>query len=242
VTSDRRRWLEENAPADLRTERMPSDDRKLGDAVSYDALGVDPKELEQDDRDYRQRHRVNSSHEPSPPPETLTQSEYLEQLGSIPSATSSNQVQANPNRVIWSGGGVSRPAGGDWWRTTHFDHDLDPREELIAAIEESGEGADEGEFESNFEDWVDDDEPIDDRPLWQRELGLTDDDLEADEVADQLEPETEPSMPELCSHCNKKPIKYPGQRLCGRCYEYKRNPKHRGQLPPPRLTVGRRQR
>lgn len=230
------RWLAENAPADLLDDRLPSQGA-LGSAVSYDAIGVDPRELEEVDTEYRKKRRRNSSDEPPPPTQSPTRSEYLEQQSTVANVTGANsQGVANPNRV-WSGGHL----------VGKFDHHLDPDQERDAALEEVG--PDEA-FEPYSDDWdgrealavgldrrdLDD---LDDRPLWQRELDLSDDDLEDDWCDAEAEP-PEPQTPALCVHCAQKPIKYAKKGWCARCHEYQRT--HGGQLPPLRLTVGRRQR
>jgi hypothetical protein len=216
-------------------DRLPTQSA-LGRAVSYDAIGVDPRELEEADTEYRKKRRHNSSHEPPPPVQSPTRREYLEQQGTVANVGGANQSLANPNRA-WDGG---RLLG-------KFDHHLEPDQERDAALEEVGP---DEVFEPYSDDWdgrealevglnpydLDD---LDDRPLWQRELDLSDDDLEADWCDAEAEP-PKPQTPAPCVHCAQKPIKYAKKGWCARCHEFQRT--HGGQLPPPRLTVGRRQR
>ena len=83
--------------------------------------------------------------------------------------------------------------------------------------------------------WYDDE--LDDRPTWQRDLDITDADLNADRAAqdtlNQDQEETRASAPLMCSHCHSRPAKYKRTGWCSRCYEYQRDTRHRGQLPPP---------
>jgi hypothetical protein len=226
-TREARRWLAENATADLQSDRLPS--QGLGRAVSYDADGVDPAELIETDEQDRKKRRRTSSHEQPPPTEAPTRGEY--RAARRPRLTQANHIDANANRSVWTGG---RLVG-------RYDYDLEPDEERELALQEIADDDPVGDDEVPFESWDGDGDDLDDRPLWQRELDLSDDDLEDERLAAESPPET-PAVPELtmCARCGQNPIKYKKKGWCARCHEFQRT--HQGQLPPPRLTVGRRYR
>jgi len=227
--ADAREWLAQNAPADLRAPlREPP--RVIG-PVEREDLDVHAARAEEWRRTWRQGQPAPSAETRQPPPKPTR---------GAPRAFSERELE----KMYGRGYDAHNPDPDAHLQEPDLedDDDLDAsdffRDEApLPCTPSIGARARRPSF--RFED----DDDLDDRPQWARDLGLDEEWFEQEAerdrgVAKLTITEAEPAVVPCADGCGNQAK--PRGTLCAACYEYRRT--HGGKPRPPRLTVGRRTR
>ena len=234
LNAEAARWLKENAPADLRDDRLDAEPTLHYSGALEDGRNIEPSLFAEP------KIVIGES---LPPVETFSRSEYLKREQQR-MAAAAEAAKAEPKAPIrgWTGGQLPGVPG------VELDYDLDNVEERDAGIGEVvSENSDQfvrvWEDADDYEDrayaaGMDSMIELDDRPQWMRDLGMVDEDIPVEDVVVETEQPDEALPVPMCVHCHAKPIKYKGTGWCFACHEWAR--KHPGELRPLRLTKAKR--